>query len=59
MNCVKIKDISAKNNIISFPTKLRKWIALASGFSVNTIIRNFIYPFTNNINKMNKVHYGD
>ncbi len=51
----KIKDISAKNNIISFPTKLRKWITpLASVASLVLILLlgNFIYPFTNNVNKI-------
>ena len=51
----KIKDISGKNNIISFPTKLRKWITpLASVASLVLILLlgNFIYPFTNNVNKI-------
>ena len=51
----KIKDISAKNNIISFPTKLRKWITpLASVASLVLILLlgNFIYSFTNNVNKI-------
>lgn len=51
----KIKDISAKNNIISFPTKLKKWItpiASVASLVLILLLGNFIYPFTNNVNKI-------
>lgn len=52
----KIKALSKEEKkIISFPTKLRKWVAPLTSVACLVLILllgNFIYSFTNNVNKI-------